>query len=232
MVAVTMLVGLVARLFSAAALPVVPVVIDKIVAGPESRVTLTNKSTQPATAWSLAASWPSGEGRTHREVQTVDGYLSEVTKGLPGASPFFDRLLPGESRELPHDPLPPNAAVDVIAVVLDDGTAIGDEEVIRSIFERRAQERDALDSVVAAFGDVLAALHGTAALDALAERLDTVVQHAPSIPCRAARDAVETYRQRRESLTTEQIDQSLRTYAAFVTRERDLAAKHAQRKNG
>ena len=37
--------------------------------------------------------------------------------------------MPGQSRQIPLDALPAGATVDVIAAVLDDGTAIGDQEV-------------------------------------------------------------------------------------------------------
>ena len=72
--------------------------------------------------------------------------------------------MPGQSRDIPLDPLPPGATVEVIAVVLDDGTAIGDEQVIAPIFAKRAKERDALKAVVDAFNEVLPAEHGAEAL--------------------------------------------------------------------
>ena len=203
-----------------------PVTVSQLVTGAPSHVRLTNTSRQAVTAWSLATTAVDGD-RTHREVYAADGYLSEATHGLPGASAQLERLLPGESRELPLDPLPQGATVEVIAVVLDDGTAIGDEPAIASIFAKRVKERDALRAVVDAFNDVLPTLRGAAALDALRERLTALAQRDESIPCRAALDAVQTYARRNNP---DEIDQSLRTYAAFVTREYELAAKHAQRR--
>ena len=50
-------------------------------------------------------------GGTHREVYTTDGYLSEATHGLPKAAERLERLMPGEARELPLDPLAAGAKV-------------------------------------------------------------------------------------------------------------------------
>ena len=63
-----------------------PLAVSDVVTGPQSHVRLTNNARQPVTAWSLAASSPSPNGGTHREVYTADGYLSEATHGLPGAN--------------------------------------------------------------------------------------------------------------------------------------------------
>jgi hypothetical protein len=205
-----------------------PLATSRLVVGPNSRVTLTNTADQPVTAWGLATITHPAGGGTHRDVEIADGYLSEATHGLPGATERLERLMPGQSREIALDPVPDGAAVEIIAVVLDDGTALGDEPIIREIFARRVKERDALGAVAGAFRDVLRSEQGVAALDALRSRLTAIAQRDQSLPCRAAIDAVETYRNR--SADPAAIDQSLATYAAFVTREYEIAAKHAQRK--
>jgi hypothetical protein len=205
----------------------IPLKVSDVVTGPRSHARLTNAGSQPATAWSLAAT-TTQNGRTHREVYTIDGYLSELTHGLPGSSEHRERLMPGQSRQIPLDPLPAGATVDVIAVVLDDGTAIGDEEALAQIFAKRVKERDALKAVADAFKEILPAKHGAEALAALKQRFSALVQRDDSIPCRAALDAVQTFEQKGPP---DQIDQSLRTYADFVTRQYELAAKHAQRRN-
>jgi hypothetical protein len=97
------------------------------------------------------------------------------------------------------------------------------------MFARRVKERDALGAVAQTFSDVLASKHGADALDALRTRLDAL-PNRNEVPCRAAIDAVDTYKQRVADRTPEQIDESLRTYAAFVTREWELAKKAADRK--
>jgi len=74
------------------------------------------------------------------------------------------------------------------------------------------------------------AVGGTAALDSLKQRL-VALPARDEVPCRAAIDAVDTYRQRGGAPTPDQIDESLRTYAAFVSREAELAKQHAQRKD-
>jgi len=203
-----------------------PLTVGDVVTGASSHVRLTNTARQPVTAWSLAAISRTATG-THREVYTADGYLSEVTHGLPGSNPRLERLAPGESRELPLDPLPPGSTVEPIAAVLDDGTAIGEEETLNAIFAKRAKERDALKAVVDAFRDVLPAKHGTEALAALRERFAALVQRDDAVPCRAALAAVQTYQQKSDAA---EIDRSLQQYASLVGREYELAARHATRR--
>ena len=203
-----------------------PLTVSQVAPGNPGHVRITNTSRQAITAWSLATTTVNGD-RTHRDLTTADGYLSEVTHGLPGANERLERLDPGQSREIPLDPLPAGATVDVMAVVLEDGTAMGDETVIASIFAHRVKERDALRAVVDSFTEVLANRQGTEALAALRERFATLAQRDDSVPCHAALDAVQNYSQKSNP---DEINQSLRTYAAFVTKEYDLAAKHATRK--
>jgi hypothetical protein len=197
------------------------------VTGAQSRVRLTNTANQPVTAWSLAATSQVEGGRTHREVFTVDGYLSELTHGLPGAAQHLERLMPGQSRQISIDAQPAGTTVDVIAAVLDDGTAIGDAQALGEIFAKRAKERDGLKAVADAFKEVLPAMHGAEALAALSERFKTLAQRNDSMPCRAALEAVQTLERQG---TPDQIDQSLRSYAEFVTKQYALAEKHATRR--
>src|SRR5262249_16906146 len=114
-----------------------------------------------------------------------------------------------------------------IAAVLDDGTAFGEEEAIAAIFAHRAKERDALKAVDDAFNEILPARHGAEALAALRERFAALVQRDNSLPCRAALEAVQVYQQKSNP---EEIDNSLRTYAAFVRKEYALAEKHSVRR--
>jgi hypothetical protein len=205
----------------------IPVTVSDIVTGASSHVRITNTSRQPVTAWSLAATTEKPEGGTHREVYTTDGYLSEATHGLPKAAERLERLMPGESRELPLDPLPPGARVDVVAAVLDDGTAVGEEKALAAIFANRVKERDALKAVVEVFSAVLPDKRGAEALAALRERFTALVQQNDSVPCHAALDAVQAYERKAQA---PEIDASLRTYADFVNREYQLASKHSQRR--
>jgi hypothetical protein len=204
-----------------------PLTVSDVVTGSKSSARLRNNGSQPVTAWSLAATTRSETGRTRREVYTVDGYLSEVTHGLPGAEEHRERLMPGQSREVPLDPLPAGATLEVVAVVLGDGTAVGDEELLAEIFAKRVKERDALKAVADGFNEVLPAKHGAEAVADLKQRFSALVQQNDAIPCRAALDAVQRFEATAE---TAQVDQALRTYADFVTREYELAAKHATRR--
>ena len=207
-----------------------PLVADHLVTGPKSHVTLTNTANQAISAWALAVTTHPQPGRTHREIETVDGYLSVATHGIAGAPERLERLMPGQSREIELDPIPDGASIEVAAVILDDGTAVGDEAIVAPMFARRARERDALGAVSQTFAEVLAARHGAEALDTLRARLDALPNRG-EVPCRAAIDAIDTYRQRVGDRTPEQIDESLRTYAAFVTREWELAKRAATRKS-
>jgi hypothetical protein len=207
-----------------------PLTLSQLVTGPSSHVRLTNAAAQPVTAWSLATTTSSGDGRTRREVETVDGYLSEVTEGMPGSSARLDRLLPGQSREIALAPLPADAKVELIAVVLDDGTALGDEETLRGIFERRTAERDSLSAVVAVFSEVLGSTRGAAAVDALRTRLQPIAQRDPSVPVRSAVQAVEAYQSQSSARSAEALDEALQNYARIVSRQYELAKKHAERR--
>lgn len=207
--------------------PDLPVKVTKVTSAAQgSRIQLTNVSDRGVTAWAVATSTTSGD-RTHREVTTADGYLSELTHGLPGASAQLERLAPGEVREIAVETIPAGATVEIVAAVMDDATAIGDETVIASIFAHRVKERDAFRAVVDSFNAVLPSLQGVAALAALRERFSVLAQRDDSIPCRAALDAVQSYS---DKTSADDINQSLRAYAAFVTKQYDLAVKHATRR--
>ena len=81
-----------------------PVAASHLVTGPNSHVELTNTSSQPVTAWTLVVTTTEKDGTTHRSTETVDAYLSEVTKEFSGMSDRVDRLLPGQSREIALEP--------------------------------------------------------------------------------------------------------------------------------
>ena len=207
-----------------------PVTLSQLVTGPQSHVRLTNTASQPVTAWAVSTITVGADGKTRGEIETVDAYLSEVTDGMPGSTPRLSRLMPGESREFALDPLPAGAKADVIAVVLDDGTGLGDQEVLRGVFERRAAERDSLNAIASIFDEVLANTRGPAAIEALRTRLQAVAQRDASVPVRAAVEAVERYAAQSTARTAEALHESLQAYAQVVKRQSELARKHAQRK--
>jgi hypothetical protein len=207
-----------------------PLVASHLVTGPGSQVQLTNTGTQPVNAWSLAIATPASEGRTRQEVRTVDAYLSEATRGVAGFPEKLDRLIAGQSRVIQLDPLPADATVRVVAVVLEDGTAAGDVNAIKSIFERRAIERDELGGVVQTFNGVLGSQRGIAALEELKRRFAASSPQQESTPHRAAREAVDSYLQRATAENADQIEQLLRGYVALVERQHALAVRHSQQK--
>jgi hypothetical protein len=204
-----------------------PLVASHLTTGPASHVQLTNTGSQTVNAWSLAITTPVGSSGAHQVVESVDAYLSESTRGIVEIPDRLSGLLPGQTREIPLDPLPADATVRVLAVVLDDDTAVGDSETIRSIFSRRAVERDELHRVVETFNDVLASGRGISALQELKRRFDVSVPEE-STPHRAAREAVESYLRRATAENANQIEQLLRQYAAVVERQYEVAARHSR----
>jgi hypothetical protein len=208
-----------------------PVIASRLVTGPNSHVELTNSSNQPVTAWTLVVTTKEKDGRTRRAVETIDAYLSEVTRDFPGMSSKVDRLMPGQTREIMLDPVPDGATAEVTAVILEDGTATGDPETIASVFEHRVRERDQLREVVQVFDAVLPSARGAAALEELKRRFaSSQSSQEESTAHRAAREAVDTYVQRTTAANADAIDQLVRKYADIVRREYDLAERHSHRK--
>ena len=204
-----------------------PVVASHLATGPGSHVQLANTGSQTVNAWCLAVTTPAGSNGTQQVVETVDAYLSEMTRGVVGMPEQLNALLPGQTREIALDPLPAGATVRVLAVVLEDDTAAGDIDIIRAIFERRVIERDELQRVIGTFADVLGSGRGIPALQELKRRFD-VSAPEESTPHRAARDAVESYLQRVTAENAEQIEQLLRQYVALVERQHQLAVRHSR----
>src|SRR5215831_3801646 len=118
-----------------------PLQARRLVTGPSSHVELVNTGDRAVTAWSIAISTKNASGGIHRVIQTADAYLADVTRDLPRSPQHLDWIRPGAARELPLDPQPADATVQVFAVVLEDGTALGDPQVLSSIFAKRAGER-------------------------------------------------------------------------------------------
>jgi hypothetical protein len=200
----------------------------RIMAGAPPRIELTNTGTQPITAWSFTVSTPKANG-AHHETHTADVYLSEVTGKLPGAEPHLDRIMPGQSRALPIDAASPGATVEIAALVLQDGTALGDATVIKTFFEHRGLERDQLRAVAETFRTVLAAKRGTAALADLKQQLQSSAG-GESVPQRTARDAVDALLRKAQGGNEDEADRSARAYGEFVTRQYDAAVAHSRRK--
>jgi hypothetical protein len=117
-----------------------------------------------------------------------------------------------------------------MAVVLEDGTALGDPQTLKAIFDKRVLERDELRKVVDAFNAVLPSKRGAAAIDDLKSRLSASSGAEESTPHRSAREAIDAFAQKAAAGNADEADQSLRTYAAFVQRQYDVAVKHATRK--
>jgi hypothetical protein len=206
-----------------------PLTIGAVAPG-ATQVELRNAATQPINAWAFAISSPNASGGIHRVFHSSDVYLSEVTGGLQGAEPHLRLLQAGEKRTVPIDPLPAGASVQVVAVVLDDNTAFGDDQTIASFFEKRVAERDGLKQVVDTFNAALQSQRGMAALQDLKRRFAVAGDAAESVPHRSARLAVDAWLQR-TGASDDDVDRSLRTYADFVTKQYAAAAKHAQRKS-
>src|SRR5205823_14605927 len=130
------------------------------------------------------------EGGIRRVFHSAEAYMSDVTGDLLGAAPRVQRLLPGQAGAVPVDPMPDAASFQAMAVVLDDDTALGDEQTIAQFFQKRVAERDALKAVVDTFNAVLSQKNGAAALDELKARFGAGNSAEESVPHRSARDAV------------------------------------------
>jgi hypothetical protein len=200
----------------------------RLMPGTPARIELTNTGNQPITAWSFVVSTPNANG-VHHENHTADVYLSEVTGKLPGAEPHLDRLMPGQSRALPIDAASASSTVEIAALVLQDGTALGDAAVIKTLFEHRALERDQLRTVADTFRSVLAAKRGTAALAVLKQQLQALAS-GESMPIRTALDAVDALLRKAQAGNEDEADRSARTYAEFVTKQYDAAVAHSRGK--
>jgi hypothetical protein len=207
-----------------------PLVASDLTAGPNGRLRLTNTAEQPVTAWSLAITTPVVDGQSRRFEATVDAYLSEITRDLPGSTDKLDRLLPGQAREISLQQVPAGSSVEVIAVVLQDGTALGDARTIQSIFERRQIERDDLRAVVDIFSAVLPSTTGLPAFEELKRRFANPPQRSESTPMRSARDAVDSYLKVATLDNADALTQQLRSYADLVQRQYELAVRHSQQK--
>jgi len=205
-------------------------VAKNLATGSSSHVELVNTGTKAVTAWSLGITTHPEAGKTHRVIHTGDAYIAEVTRDLPRSSPHLDWLAPGQSRVLPLDPQPADATVEVMAVVLEDGTALGEPQILKEIFDKRTRERDDLRKVVDIFNAVLPAKQGAAALEELKARFTALAPSAESTPLRSAREAVEAFSQKAGTGKADEADQSLRKYAAFVQKQYDVAARHSVRK--
>jgi hypothetical protein len=160
----------------------------------------------------------------------VDAYLSEITRDLTGSTDKLDRLLPGQAREISLQQVATGSSVEVIAVVLQDGTALGDVRTIQSIFERRQMERDDLRAVSDIFGAVLPSTTGIPAFEELKRRFANPPQRSESTPMRSARDAVDAYLKVITLDNADALTQQLRSYADLVQCQYELAVRHSEQK--
>jgi hypothetical protein len=202
----------------------------RLLPGPPPQVELKNTDARAVTAWSFAVVSPTATG-THRETHSADVYLSDVTRGLPRSEAHLDWLRPGESRAIPVDAAPAGAAVEIVALVFEDGSAAGDPAAIASVFEHRASERDELKKVVDTFNASMQTKRGVVALEELQQRFVAAAGAQESVPHRSAREAVEVWLQKAKAGGEGQVDESVRTYVALVTRQYEAASKHATQKS-
>jgi hypothetical protein len=195
--------------------------------GPASHVDLTNTSF--ARHGVDAGRDDDGEGRPDASSCRDNRCgLSEVTREFVGASEKVDRLMPGQTARSCWTA--GGATAEVTAVILEDGTSAGDRETIASVWIG-ARQRDELRAVVQVFDAVLPSTHGAAALEDLGRRFARQSSPDESPAHRAAREAVEAYRQRSTAANVDAIDQLLRKYADIVRREYELADKHSHPRN-
>ena len=112
-----------------------PLRVGDLVTGPPTHVRVTNTSTLAVTAWALAATIAERQ-RRHSSAGLFGRRLSE--RGHARSAELERAHRAAHARRIARvalDPLPAGPTVDVIAAVLDDGTAVGDEDALRAIFE-------------------------------------------------------------------------------------------------
>lgn len=196
-----------------------------------SQVDLRNTGTRPINAWAFAVSTPNPNGGIHRVFYSADVYMSEVTGDLQGAAPHLRVLMPSERRAVPVDAMPADATIQTIAVIFDDNSAVGDEQTIAGLFQKRAADRDELKQVVDAFASVLSSARGNAALRSLQQRFAVGGSAEESAPRRSARDAVNAWLQRPAGASDADVDRAIQSYVEFVTRQHSVAEKRAARRD-
>jgi hypothetical protein len=121
-----------------------------------------------------------------------------------------------------------DASVQLTALILQDGTGLGDPAALKAFFDHRATEREQLRQVNEVFHTVLASKRGMAALEDLRERLRSGID--VSEPLRTAREAVDALLQKAKAGSEDDADRSVRTYADFVAKQYNTAVAHAPKK--
>ena len=192
---------------------------------------LTSAAAQPATAWSVTVIVTDLNGRVIRQTAiTLDEYRAEAAHGTVSDADIAPSLLrPRRTRrfEFPG-PFDPRLLVTVTpaAIVFLDGSSVGDAVLIESIFNRRAEERDASAEMLRQLLDVQTHYVGAPALREALARLSHSVRPDP----RQARQRCQ--KNLREALARSEANDSdpmteLSRQIEIVRREYDVAARHA-----
>jgi len=192
---------------------------------------LTSFAAQPATAWSVTVVVTDPHGTLIRQSAiTVDEYRADAQRGFVSGDQLAHSLLrPGQPRrfELPG-PFDSRLLVTVTpaAMVFLDRTSVGDPLMIASIFDRRAEERDARAEMLRQLVDVRARYAGPAALKEAMKRLSRPVTpdpgHARELCEKNLREALA----RSEAADTDPVVE-LSRQIEMVRREYDAAVRHA-----
>lgn len=199
--------------------------------GGHLRYALTSFAAQPATAWSVTVVVTDLNGTVVRQTAlTLDEYRAEAQRGIVSDEEIDRSLLrPRRTRrfELPG-PFDPRLLVTVTpaAMVFADGTSVGDPLLIDSIFNRRADERDARADMLRQLLDVRAHYVGPAALREAITRLSRSSTSDPGHARWACQQNL------RDALTRADADrgdpmEALSRQIDIVRREYDVAVQHA-----
>jgi hypothetical protein len=196
---------------------------------------LLNTTPQPATAWSVALTVRRPDGSLSRRMRiTTDSFINEARRGTRPDSAIDEQLLmPNTPRQftLPG-PFAGTPELTSTALVLTDGTSLGDAIAIDDIFRLRVAEREARRQILDQIREVQRSRVG---LDALQEA-KTRLTHPVSSDMAAA--VWENARQQvtilLEQATNNRADPTadLARLVARLEREFNATVKHSVRREG
>jgi hypothetical protein len=209
----------------------VPVVIhDAQLKSDRLELELVNNGPSPATAWTIDVNVHRTVGGPSRHSSIgIDNYTVDAVRGLvpakevdakfpqPGQPYAFSIM--GSFESVPE--------VHVVAVVLEDGTAYGDQDVVRQVFERRTAERDAAQSVLAELRGVQRSKRGMAALVDAKARMAIPLANSPGAGMWRLADQNLALKIREAEAGRTDPDLALASVIDTVGREYQAAIKHS-----
>jgi len=192
---------------------------------------LTNLAAQPATAWSVTVrvTDPNGMVIRHSAI-TTDEYRAEAHRGMASDEQLSASLLrPHRPRRFvvpgPFDQRL-QLTVTPLAMVFLDGSSVGHAQLIASVFQRRAAEREARRDILKQLRDVRTHYSGIAALK---EAINRLSRPATTDPGHTHRMVEQQLRDALTHAEAGRIDagKALDDQLDLISREYQLAVQHS-----